>query len=424
MTHLDTILGTLLLRNNCVIIPSLGGFVANYVSANVDIKNGLITPPKKALSFNKNLNTNDGLVIHHLAYEKNISFDEAKEIVTIEVQKIKAELNKGMRIHFHNVGFLYINSAGKVAFEQERFFNLLLSSYGLGNVQFITENESSAVSSVRTTRETPKVFQPTQKEEQVEAPIKREETKSPQKIEALSVVKEPIVEVKVEEVVVEQKLVIPVQKITAEEPKEIEHPAVTAARSSKGLISKIIKYSAVAALVPVLFYSFWIPMKTDVLQSGVLYHEDFNPFYKTASFEYAPDLNKTHLWIDSVKSSETLSSIINNLSSSTPVFTYPIDDDLYIPVQRKNKTKKVDLPSKATPTTKNSFHAIVGCFGDSSNANKVISRLKAQGFNAYEVDVKGGLHRISAGDAKTRAEMEVFQQSLSNKNIDSWVLKN
>src|SRR5690554_2780424 len=141
MTHLDAILGTLLLRNNCVIIPSFGGFVANNVSAKVDVKNGLITPPTKALSFNKNLSNNDGLIVHHLAHQQKISFDEAQNIITLEVQQIKASLNQEKRVHFHNVGFLYINSAGKIAFEQDRFFNLLLSSYGLGTVHFIAEQE-------------------------------------------------------------------------------------------------------------------------------------------------------------------------------------------------------------------------------------------------------------------------------------------
>src|SRR5690554_8024466 len=149
MTHLDAILGTLLLRNNCVIIPSFGGFVANNVSAKVDVKNGLITPPTKALSFNKNLSNNDGLIVHHLANEKKISFDEAQSIIALEVQQIKASLNQQKRVNFHNVGFLYINSAGKIAFEQDRFFNLLLSSYGLGTVQFISETEEEKRSEER-----------------------------------------------------------------------------------------------------------------------------------------------------------------------------------------------------------------------------------------------------------------------------------
>lgn len=398
MIHLDAILGTLLLRNNCVIIPSFGGFVANNVSAKVDVKNGLITPPTKALSFNKNLNNNDGLIIHHLANEKKISFDEAQSIIALEVQQIKASLNQEKRVNFHNVGFLYINSAGKIAFEQDRFFNLLLSSYGLGTVQFITEHEKE---------EKPQIV--TQKEVIVE-PIRTIETAAPVE----KVIAQPITE----------------KAESYEEVKEVQHPAL-AANSSRKLISKIIKYAAVAALVPVLFYSYWIPMKTDVLQSGVVYIEDFNPFNKSENFKYAPEINPTPLIIDSIQPSKLLSSITENLSSSTPVFTYPLDDDLFIPVRRKvDEMPTVSQPAKKeivhtveAVSNKNKLHAIVGCFSNPVNANELIDELKAEGFNAYQVDVKGGLHRVSAGSSNDRSEITSLRQRLFEKDVSSWVLK-
>jgi cell division septation protein DedD len=400
MTHLDAILGTLLLRNNCVIIPSFGGFVANNVSAKVDVKNGLITPPRKALSFNKNLSNNDGLIVHHLAHEKKISFDEAQSIIALEVQQIKATLNQEKRVNFHNVGFLYINSAGKIAFEQDRFFNLLLSSYGLGTVQFITEQEEvkvekpQAVGQEKSLSETPKT---------IEAPAPVEK-----------VIAQPVVE----------------KTKSSEEAKEVLHPAI-AENSTRKLISKIIKYAAVAALVPVLFYSYWIPMKTDVLQSGVVYLEDFNPFNKNENFKYAPKVNPTPLAVDSVQPLESLSLITENLSSSAPVFAYPLDDDLFISVRRKaNESQTVAEPVQRkvienvkVVSTKNKYHAIVGCFSNPINANELIDELKTQGFSAYQVDVKGGLHRVSAGNAEDRSEIAALRQRLFEKEVSSWVLK-
>src|SRR5690554_3121261 len=400
MTHLDAILGTLLLRNNCVIIPSFGGFVANNVSAKVDVKNGLITPPTKALSFNKNLSNNDGLIVHHLAKEKHISFDEAQQLIALEVQQIKVSLKEEKRVHFHNVGFLYINSAGKIAFEQDRFFNLLLSSYGLGAVQFITEQEER-----KTTKSAVVTSEPKSTEQKTS-------------IETPSPVEKVIGQTLTEET--EAK----------EEVKEIQHPA-TAEKSSRKLISKIIKYTAVAALVPVLFYSYWIPMKTDVLQSGVVYLEDFNPFKKNENFKYTPEVNPTPLTIDSVQPLNTLSSIVENLSSTTPVFAYPLDDDLFIPVRRKveeykavsETVKEETAHSAKVITTKNKYHAIAGCFSNAVNANKLINDLKEQGFEAYQVDVKGGLHRVSAGNAKNRKDIASIRQRLFDADISTWVLK-
>ena len=387
MTHLDALLGTLLLRNNCVVIPAFGGFVANNISAKVDVKNGLITPPSKALSFNKNLNNNDGLIINFLANEQKISFDNAQSIISLEVQQIKSQLNEGKRIHFHNVGFLYTNSAGKIAFEQDRFFNLLLSSYGLGNVQFISEEEEVEVSTpipsaVNNTEETT-----------FNAPV-------------ITLDKGPI------------------ETEKTEETKEIEHPAV-ARKSTSSVLIKIAKYAAVAALVPLAFYSFWIPMKTDVLKSGIVYVDDFNPFNSNEDVKYQAAVKKDDITIDTVQSLETLSSITDNLSSTTPVFAYPLDEDLFIPVWRKktNSEKVENIELNEVVTSKNSYHAIVGCFSDPTNANDLIADLKAKGFNAYKVDVKGGLHRISAGNTTKRSEISTLREKLASTNLNVWILK-
>jgi hypothetical protein len=386
MTHLDALLGTLLLRNNCVVIPAFGGFVANNVSAKVDVKNGLITPPSKALSFNKNLSNNDGLIINHLANEKKISFDDAQNIISREVQQIKSQLNEGKRIHFHNVGFLYTNTAGKIAFEQDRFFNLLLSSYGLGNVQFISEEEE-----VEPVLTSPSAIN--SKETAFVAPT----------------------------VVLENEAI---EDESKDEAKEIQHPAV-AQKSSSSIFVKIAKYAAVAALVPLAFYSFWIPMKTDVLKSGIIYLDDFNPFNGGEDSKYLPVINKEVLTIDSVHSSTTLSSITDNLSSAAPVFAYPLDDDLFIPVWRKKEIVNSVETTVANEivTAKNSYHAIVGCFSDPTNANDLITDLKAKGFNAYEVDVKGGLHRISAGNTTKRSEISTLRDNLAATDLNVWILK-
>ena len=47
MSTVEELIGDLLLRHNCVVIPSFGGFVAKKTSATIDYKNGVIYPPKK-----------------------------------------------------------------------------------------------------------------------------------------------------------------------------------------------------------------------------------------------------------------------------------------------------------------------------------------------------------------------------------------
>lgn len=144
--------------------------------------------------------------------------------------------------------------------------------------------------------------------------------------------------------------------------------------------------------------------------------------------KYQPIVKNEVLTIDSVHKSSTLTSITENLSSSAPVFTYPLDEDLFIPVWRKVETvENIESPKKVEEvkvvTAKNSYHAIVGCFSDPTNANDLIADLKAKGFNAYEVDVKGGLHRISAGNTTKRSEISTLRANLESTDLNVWILK-
>ena len=63
---LDLHIRNLLHEHDCVILPSFGGFVANYHSAKIDPIINLIHPPKKHIVFNKNLQNNDGLLVNEV----------------------------------------------------------------------------------------------------------------------------------------------------------------------------------------------------------------------------------------------------------------------------------------------------------------------------------------------------------------------
>ena len=52
----------LLLGNDCVIVPNLGGFVVHHVCACYDEGDGLFLPPQRTLGFNPVLKMNDSLL--------------------------------------------------------------------------------------------------------------------------------------------------------------------------------------------------------------------------------------------------------------------------------------------------------------------------------------------------------------------------
>lgn len=383
MVVFDEILGELLMQNNCVVVPSLGGFVANTVSAKVDVEKGIITPPTKALSFNKNLTNNDGLLVSALAQKRTISYDEANNSVSADVAKIKANLSAGERVHFQNVGFLYLNSAGKMAFEQDRFFNLLLEAYGMGSVRFVPVEE--------------------EKEE----------------LQTVSVQENKVPEFKVEKGGVSEKNT-PKEKISAtvkEEKLEVKPPT----KKQTSTLRKVVRYAAAAALIPVAFYSFWIPMKTDVLKSGIVYSEDFNPFSENEGSKYLEGLKQESIEVDEVDIDNELEKITSNLTPNTGnVFSYPITEDDYVSVRFNKLTEN---KSESNQVSVSGYHLIVGCFKEKENAQGMLEKLNSLGWQGLIIDKHKGLHRVSAASSANKNQILAKRSLIQNEGFSSWILK-
>lgn len=401
---LENLISELLLRHNCVVIPTFGGFVAGQIPAHFDTDKGVILPPRKSLLFNKQLISNDGLLIATYAKHNRLNYDVAEFFIKETVQKWQEKLAKGERVSIENVGFLYLDAEKNIGFEQDRYSNLLLSSYGLSNVHFIPETDIQFIVNEKTGR----------------ASI--EEQKDITLIQPIEPVIEPIIEEKVEE----EKELAPIIEL---------HP------KKKGW-----RYVAAAVLLPIAFYSYWIPSKTDVLQSGMISFSDFNPTHTQQAGHY--QYKSVDFSIPKVEEKETLDHTTNSLSSDVDVFAFYYQDDLIIPVRLKEEApieevvevkpvnipkpkavvKKPEVSSKPTeikeivsqPSNK---HLIVGCFSTEENANKLVSKLKSKGFEAYVVDVVNGLHRVSALNSSSDSAMSSATKRLNALQISTWILK-
>jgi hypothetical protein len=380
MTSVEQLIGDLLLRHNCVIVPSFGGFVAKPVPASIDFDKGTMTPPSKSLLFNKQLINNDGLLINEFAQANAVDYVKAESEVTDLVRSWNEQLKNGSRIELDRVGILYRDSENNVCFEQDRFFNLLLESFGLGQVQFVAEE----------------VVQKTEvKEEAKIIPIEKE-------IVPVAAVEEAKVE-KTDE--------------AQEEIKVVEYPVIAKKRRSGW------KYVAAACLLPLAFYSFWIPMKTDVLESGVLSINDFNPFYEKTEGAYEKsDLVGT---IDETEDHVSVEDEIADISSDSDMYSYKVDEGEY---------KYVEVPEKEIPSndfepevneniSSQAMNFIVGCFGNESNAVNLVAKLKAEGFDARIVDFHNGLHRVTAGSALSIEAFAQIKVKAQGAGYVGWTLK-
>lgn len=180
--------------------------------------------------------------------------------------------------------------------------------------------------------------------------------------------------------------------------------------------SKLWKYAAAACLLPFAFYSFWIPMKTDVLQSGLISYTDFNPLRGKQVVHYA---EKNVSVLD--KAYEEAAPIGTQLSTTAPgeVGLYQYDETTVFAVEIPKQEKQQEVQPIAT---KAAFEYVVGCFSDERNATNFVQKLQGLGFQAHILP-GGTLIRVSAGSANTTSEIQAIQSNVSSKGIEGWICK-
>lgn len=382
MTTIEQLIGDLLLRHNCVIIPSFGGFVARNVSAKVDFTKGLMLPPGKSLLFNRQLINNDGLLLNELAQNNKISFDQANELVRSKVNSWNEVLKTGGRIELDRIGLLYLDAEKNVCFEQDRFFNMLLEAYGLVKIQFLTEEDVKIVENKPITEDSEKIVIPF-------SLIKGEKG-------------------------------ITIDSNTPKEDTTIEHPVFKKQRISAW------RYIAAACLLPVAFYTIWIPVKTDVLESGMISVHDFNPFHEYSKAKYNPT-TKPFKITEKQRIDNSLQENIETLPSDVNSYTFKYDEDCYINVKLSSnsdaKEKFNSAEQNKTVVQVNSLQYIVGCFNDKTNAENLVDQLNRKGFDARIYDIKNGLHRITAGSALSEEAMTDIVAKANAMSINGWILK-
>ena len=373
--EINNLIGRLLLHNNCVVIPGFGGFVAKVAPASVDYEKGKVHPPKKLLTFNKGLVNNDGLLITAFSEKNNVSYNDAHSAVNLFSKQSLTKLNEGERLNFPDVGYLFLNEEGKITFEQDRFFNLLLQSYGLSSVDFIPEAKLEAI----------------EEKEGIEITFAKTKQEPENDVDVTT----PVVQMNKKDALPEKK--------------------------TNGY-KKLVRYVAAAALIPIAFYSFWIPMKTEVLQSHVLYKDDFNPFKNSVPNKYQ-QTSSDEIVLEEFEKIESLDKIVENLPENVDVFSYKLNEDLYVPVKiDKTFVENQETTETTVKESVGNYHLIVGSFGDKENALSLIESLRKEGEEAFIVDYNNGFHRVSVKQEANKKAILDYKKVIENKGFESWVL--
>ena len=107
MKEIERHIESLLLHNDCVIVPDLGGFVAHHVDARYSEEECLFLPPTRMLGFNPQLTMNDSLLVQSYADTYDLSYPEALGRVEQEVAALRSALDEEGHCDLEGLGTLY-----------------------------------------------------------------------------------------------------------------------------------------------------------------------------------------------------------------------------------------------------------------------------------------------------------------------------
>jgi len=333
----------LLFKHDCVIIPNLGGFVAQYKSAALDEVTGFFSPPSKQILFNINLKNNDGLLANEIAQRKQITYNEANELIKSFVSNVNQQLNTKKSFIFLELGTL-IFEENSLIFKQKSI-NFLTSSFGLAPINI---NE----------------FKPI-----IEA------NSGPNKIIDLS-------------------------------PK----------------VPTNNKWWVAAAIVPLLFYTAWIPLKTDLFNNPSNFnYSDLNPFTYTKNTVNSINEEIPVNTSNSNNNTGLTKTQTNEVKEPKTTVTLELETELENTIIEE-VTIETSEEVLETPVSIQ-YHVIVGCFGNKNNANRLVKKLNRKGYSAFELDLHKNLHRIALGTFKDKDDALTAQKKIKKEEkMSSWIL--
>jgi len=127
--EIKSYINDLLYQYECVTIPEFGSFLTRKIPAKISF-DGTFTPPKKEVSFNSLLKTNDGILAKHIAQKTNSNYESILKLInkkTIKwIEKLKVE-----SLNFPGIGEMKLNNHGKIEFLPSNEINFYKNSFGL-----------------------------------------------------------------------------------------------------------------------------------------------------------------------------------------------------------------------------------------------------------------------------------------------------
>lgn len=129
----------LLLEHDCVIVPGLGGFIANYAEANYNSdSDSLFLPPYRTIGFNQQLQVNDGLLVQSYMSAYDASYPAASLQMEKEIEQMLFSLNVSGEYVLEGIGTLKKSINNNITLLTQESGVLTPSLYGLYSFEMLS----------------------------------------------------------------------------------------------------------------------------------------------------------------------------------------------------------------------------------------------------------------------------------------------
>lgn len=159
----------LLYRYECVVIPDFGAFLAQRKPAQIEEDSHTFYPPKKSISFNRQLKENDGVLANYISRTEGISYEQSLQKIKSFVSDLNFTLQSHQQVTLNKIGMFYIVDE-RILFQPALQANFLLEAFGTSSFTAEEINRVQPVAAPAETKEEPVVVTLLPEEEEKRRP--------------------------------------------------------------------------------------------------------------------------------------------------------------------------------------------------------------------------------------------------------------
>lgn len=136
MLRITTHIERALLENDCVVVPEVGGFVFQTLSAIYREKDHTFVPMRKEIIFNKALQHNDGLLTESYVQMYDVDFRKAQQMLEEDIAELKSALQQHGKVSLGPIGSINRGGEGQYIYRPGKPETFDVEHYGLHTFQF------------------------------------------------------------------------------------------------------------------------------------------------------------------------------------------------------------------------------------------------------------------------------------------------